>query len=236
MLERLELNGDETVLDAGCGSGRMTRHLVARVPRGRVIGVDAAPSMVALARERLGDAAELYEQDLLELDLGRLRGERGDLAEVDAVFSSATFHWVPDHERLFARLHSALRPGGRLEAQCGGRGNVAELDAALRALAGDPCFSDHLGDSASPWNFAEPEETEARLRRAGFGSVRVWLEEVIARPAEPRGFVAASGLSVHLERLPEPLRDSFVDALMDSLPKPLELRYVRLNISARRPG
>ena len=113
VLGRLDLSGDETVLDAGCGSGRMTRHLVERVPEGRVIGVDSSPSMIELARENLGDRADLREMSLLDLDLD---------GEVDAIFSDATFHWVIDHERLFARLHAALRPGGVIEAQCGGAG------------------------------------------------------------------------------------------------------------------
>ena len=66
-LERLPLAGDEVVLDAGCGSGRVTAELVARVPRGRVYGVDAAPSMAEHAQAALGDRAMILCQDLVEL-------------------------------------------------------------------------------------------------------------------------------------------------------------------------
>lgn len=231
VLDRLDLEGGETVLDAGCGSGRMTRHIVERLPRGRVIGVDASPSMIETARERLGDSVELHVQDLLELELGA--DGRG---RVDAVFSSATFHWVPDHERLFARLFAILRPGGRLEAQCGGLGNIAEVENAILSLEGDERFSAYLRSFPSPWNFAGVAETQARLERAGFGGIRVWLEDAPVQPAEPREFVAASVVGLHLDRLPETLRNTFLDVLMESLPGPLELRYVRLNISARRPA
>src|SRR5918994_6898296 len=117
VLDRLVLRGDETVLDAGCGTGNVTRLLVERLPRGRVIAVDAAPSMVEQARELLPPAVDVRRADLLELALDE---------PVDAILSTATFHWVPDHDRLVANLYAALKPGGRLVAQCGGHGNVAE--------------------------------------------------------------------------------------------------------------
>src|SRR2546430_14591118 len=119
---RLELRGNETVLDAGCGTGGVTEQLLARVPNGRVIGVDGSRSMIDRARERLGTRAELRVGDLLELELE---------APVDVVFSSATFHWIADHDRLFGRLFAALKPGGRLLAQCGGAGNIATGVCAL---------------------------------------------------------------------------------------------------------
>lgn len=226
VLERLALRGDETVLDAGCGSGRMTRHLVERLPRGRVIGVDSSATMIEKARAQLGDRVELRVDDLLELELDE---------PVDDVFSNASFHWISDHERLFERLYRTLRPGGRLEAQCGGRGNVAELEAALLSLAGDERFAPYLRAVRSPWNFAGVGDTETRLERAGFGQVRVWLEPVEVTPPDPRGYLRASALGAHLAHLPTELHDPFVDALMASMLRPLTLHYMRLNISARRP-
>src|SRR3954451_14639600 len=130
VMERLELRGDETVLDAGCGSGRLTQLLVERLPEGRVIGVDASASMIEAARERLGAGADLRVGDLVGLDLG------GDT--VDVVFSTATFHWIADHDALFASLRKALRPGGRLIAQCGGAANIASVHAAARQAGDDP--------------------------------------------------------------------------------------------------
>ncbi|MGH2951982.1 MAG: class I SAM-dependent methyltransferase [Solirubrobacterales bacterium] len=230
VLERLELRGDETVLDAGCGSGRVTRLLAERLPHGRVIGVDAAPSMVETAAESLadlGDRIALVTADLSELELE---------APVDAVFSNATFHWILDHERLFARLYEALRPGGALEAQCGGEGNVAEWQRAVEAVQGDERFSAYLRGMPAAYNFASVGDTEARLARAGFEGGRVWLEHRLVEPREPREFARAVGLAKHLDRLPSDLHDGFVDAVLGSMARPLELRYVRLNISARRPG
>jgi len=226
VLERLELRGDETVLDAGCGSGRVTRLLVERLPQGKVVAVDGSPSMVEMVRSVLRPQDEALLANLTELELDE---------PVDAVFSNATFHWVLDHDRLFRRLHAALRPGGRLEAQCGGEGNVAEFERAIDALSGDERFAPYLRGTLRPWKFAGVGETEVRLARAGFVGVRLWLERKRFQPPDPRGYLRASGLASHLERLPEDLHEPFVDAVTGSMPRPLVLDYVRLNISAQRP-
>src|SRR5688500_10924389 len=125
ILERLELEGDETVLDAGCGTGRLTKNLSERLPNGRVIGVDASAAMIEKAREHLGKDADSRQPDLTKLDLGE---------PVDAVYSSAVFHWIQDPEALFRSLHGVMKPGAALEAQCGGQGNIAEIERALDAL------------------------------------------------------------------------------------------------------
>jgi trans-aconitate 2-methyltransferase len=227
VLERLALSGDETVLDAGCGSGRVTKLLLERVPKGRVIAVDSAPAMVAKAREALGDRAEIQLQDLAELRLDE---------PVDAVFSNAVFHWVLNHERLFGRLFDVLRPGGRLEAQCGGAGNIQTFHDAVSRLADRPPFSSYFEGWSGPWNFATAEETAGRLERAGFAEVRCWLEEWPVEPPEPHDYLRTVCLGHHLEQLPDELRDTLVGSVVESLGDPLTLEYVRLNISARRPG
>ncbi len=228
VLARLELRGDETVLDAGCGTGRVTKLLLERLPRGRVIGVDAAPSMIEHARRTLadaGDRADVFVGDLLELELDE---------PVDAVFSNATFHWILDHEALFKRLFATLRPGGALEAQCGGTDNVAEWIRAIESAEGDERFSAYLRGMPAVTNFASVDDTEGRLARAGFVVERVWLEKRSYAPQDPRAFVRSVGLSKHLHRLPPELHEGFVDAVLGSMARPLVLDYVRLNISARR--
>lgn len=225
VMERLELNGGETVLDAGCGTGRLTKRLAERLPDGRVIGVDASKSMLDRAREHLGDDAQLIRADLVGLELDE---------SVDAVYSSAVFHWIPDHVGLFRSLCGVLRPGGKLEAQCGGQGNIAELERELDALAGDERFAPYLRGEHRVWNYASVGDTEERLRRAGFESVRVWTEEWPVTPRDPRGYLSSVILPWHLERLPASLHDQFVEAIVGSMPRPLRLGYVRLNISARR--
>ena len=227
VLERLDPRPDEAVLDAGCGTGRLTELLAERLPRGRLVAVDASPAMVARARERLGERADVRQADLPELRLDE---------PVDAVFSNAVFHWIPDHARLFGALHAALRPGGRLVAQCGGAGNVASLTEAIGRVSARPAFAAHLDGEPRPWTFACPEEAAAALQAAGFRDVECWLEPKPVRPPSPREYLASVTLGYHLERLPDDLGDAFVDAVAAELPEPLTLDYVRLNIDARRPG
>ena len=226
VLDRLDLRGDEVVLDAGCGSGRVTRMLLERLPRGRVVAVDASPSMVERAREALpADRVTVIAADLAEIEIEQ---------PVDAVFSNAVFHWISDHEQLFRRLHEALRAGGRLVAQCGGQGNVERFHAAVREVAGDRRFALHFADWTGPWNFASPEETCERLERAGFSDVDVWREPYPVVPEHTEDYLRTVCLGHHLERLPSDLREPFVVAVAERCGQPVELDYVRLNIVAHR--
>ncbi len=227
--ERLDLEGDETVLDAGCGSGKVTALLLERLSEGRVIGVDASPDMIEKAQAAIGDdeRVELQVQNLLDLELAE---------PVDAIFSSAVFHWILEHERLFERLHAALRPGGQLETQCGGAGNIAEIERVIDSLSGDERFSPYLRPEQRAWNYASVGDTELRLQRAGFETERVWLQPWPVNPRDPRGFLTTVILPWHLDRLPEDLHDVFLDAVLAGMPRPLVVEYVRLNISARRPA
>lgn len=224
VLDRLPLAGDETVIDAGCGSGRVTQVLLERLPRGRVIGVDGSASMIAAARERLGGdpRVELLVADLTELDV----------APADAILSTATFHWIADHALLFARLRAALRPGGRLVAQCGGAGNIAAVHAAARRVGAAQPFAPHLAAWAGPWRFAAPGETEGLLAEAGFAGARAWLEDRPVTPEDPHAYLREINLGAHLQQLPEALREPFVGAVLAELGPDPTIGYVRLNIDA----
>jgi trans-aconitate 2-methyltransferase len=224
VLDRVELRGEETVLDAGCGSGRVTERLADRLPRGRVIAVDGSRDMIEKARERLGERATYLVTDLLELDLEE---------PVDLIFSTATFHWIVDHDLLFRRLHAALVDGGRLVAQCGGDGNVADYAAVIRSVMARPQFARHFEGMDQIWNFAGAEETEGRLRAAGFEQVRCWLEPKPVTPENPIEFASVVTLGPHLARLPDDLERPFVEAVVEQSGTPFSLDYVRLNIEAR---
>lgn len=231
--ERLDLNGDETVLDAGCGSGRLTEVLLERLPRGRVIGVDASPSMVEHARGVLGDQVALINCDLVELT-PELLHEAAGVDSVDAVFSNATFHWIPDHEALFRSLQAVLCPGGRLVAQCGAEGNVEAFGAVVEQIAATAPFAEHLAGWEPPWNFTSQAVAEERLAAAGFAEIKCWVSEFDASPADPRAFMRASGFAPIFELLPPGLHDSFVEAVFEHLEDPIVFHYVRLNIDASR--
>lgn len=231
-LERRGLRGDEAAVDAGCGTGRVTELLLERLPEGSVLAVDASEAMVEAARERFGGdpRVRVERQDLLELEVE---------VPVDVIFSTATFHWIKDHERLFDRLVRALKPGGRLVAQCGGRGNIARTQAAIERVMGEDRFEEFFAGWEYPWNFADPETTKARLEAAGFEEVETWLHEVPAEFGsvdELARFLRTVVLGVHLSVLPETEREPFAAAVAGRLAEggSLVVDYVRLNILATR--
>ena len=224
VLERLPLRGDERVLDAGCGSGRVTERLAERLPEGRVIALDGSSSMVEAARERLarfGDRIEYVVADLgvpLPID-----------GAVEAVLSTETFHWVPDHDALFANLAAVTRPGGWLVAQCGGAGNIASIQRVL-ATVGDGWLG--------AVHFETVLATTRRLEAAGYVDIECWLTDEPTRfePGEPfETYLRTVVLGAHLERLPPEEHDAFVAAVAAGVGEPL-IDYVRLNIVARRAG
>lgn len=236
VLARLPLDGGETVIDAGCGSGRLTSVLAERLPRGRVIAVDRSSNMIAEARARLTELGERVA--FVTADLTTFVSE----APVDAVFSTATFHWLHDHDRLFASIARSLRPGGRLVAQCGGAGNLDRFHAHAERVCRDETFAPFFRDFEPAWNFQRADATEERLRRAGFVDVACDLE-VAPTPFDTeetfRDFVRTVVLRAHLAHLPEAdtsLRPRFLDAVVNAVASegPFELDYVRLNIAARR--
>jgi len=218
VLERLPLAGAERVLDAGCGSGRVTERLLDRLPQGRVVALDAAPGMIEEARRRLarfGDRVEFVTADL---------ARPLSIEPVDAILSTATFHWIADHDRLFANLAAVLPRGGWLVAQCGGTGNLARIYGAAA----------ELGDPEQP-NFQDPETTRRRLEAAGFIDVETWLNPEPTRvPTDDVGlYLRAIILRSHLARRTPAEANRFLAGIMDRMPDGT-FDYVRLNIVARR--
>jgi trans-aconitate 2-methyltransferase len=237
VLDRLPLGGDELVLDVGCGTGRLTELLLERLPRGRAIGIDQSANMLETARMHLSERFHRH--------VGFVQADAGELPfrnVADAIFSTATFHWLLDHERLFRSLFTALAPGGRLVAQCGGGLNLQRIHARCADLMQQPAFAPHFADWSDPWEFADADTTGRRLRSAGFTDVRTSVESspVFQPDAEAyREFITHVIVRPHLARLGDSaLRDRFVDsitALAATDSPAFELDYWRLNIEATKP-
>ena len=224
-------------MDAGCGTGRLTADLLARLPQGRVIAVDRSANMLAEAAAyltpRFGSRVSFLQGNVQDLQLPE---------QVDAVFSTATFHWVLDHPLLFRALFSYLRPGGRLVAQCGGGPNIARLRQRAEALLASADFREKAVGWANPWEFATPEETALRLAEAGFTDIETSLEPApttFPNASEFREFVQSVVLRAHLDALADVTsRDVFmseITRLAAGDDPPFTLDYWRLNLAAARP-
>ena len=235
VLARLELHGDEVVLDAGCGTGRLTAELLAALPHGRVVGIDLSENMIKLAWEHLAAAfstrLSVVACDLLDLPFYRT---------FNIIVSTAAFHWVLDHDLLFANLHDALLPGGWLEAQCGGGPNLARLRDRANVLARSPKFARYFAGFREPWLFQNAEQAAARLERAGFVGVETSLEEaptLLDNADHYREFVGNIIFRRHLDSVPgEEMRAEFLETLTEQAAQddpPFLLDYWRLNLRGR---
>jgi trans-aconitate 2-methyltransferase len=237
VLARLPLEGSELVIDVGCGTGRLTEKLLERLPRGRVVATDLSANMLATARDFLSPR--------FRSQIGFVVADASAMPvadRADAVFSTATFHWVCDHERLFRSIHAALKAGGRLVAQCGGGPNLHRVHERCAMLMRQPEFAPHFAMWADPWQFADPGTTAARLRAAGFVDIVTNLESapvVHADAGAYRAFVTNVICRPHLAHLPDAsFRDRFIAALTELAAQDepaFELDYWRLNMDARKP-
>lgn len=223
------------ILDAGCGTGRLTAELLGALPGGRVIGIDLSQNMLSAARETLvGFEAQvsLVHCDLLHLPFDNV---------FDGIVSTAAFHWVLDHDRMFSDLHRALVPGGWLEAQCGGGPNIARVRERANVLVGSPEFAAYFAGFREPWLFQDAESAARTLRRAGFVDVETSVEPaltVLDNAEHYREFVPNIILRRHLENIPTAAeRQQFMARLTEQAARddpPFSLDYWRLNLRGRK--
>jgi len=237
VLARVSLRGDERLLDAGCGTGRLTRDLLEALPHGKVVALDVSQNMIEAARAYLepdfAGQVEFVCCDLLDLLFD---------GEFDGIFSTASFHWVLDHDQLFRNLHGALRPGGWLVAQCGGACNLDRFLQRVQQLAHSPAYAQYLAGFPLPWEFADAQTAASRLERAGFVEIETSLEEAptsFANASEYQQFVESVILRQHLLRIPDgSVRENFlaqVTAQAGEDDPPFTLDYWRLNLQGRKP-
>lgn len=234
-LDALELSTPERILDAGCGSGRVTAELLRKLPQSHVLAVDASENMVGKARSTLqqfGERVTVEQRDLLELSFSNT---------FDLIFSTAVFHWIKDHERLFSVLCRSLKPGGLLFAQCGGSPNLKRVRERIQQLVSAEKFKQYFQNWQGVWEYPGPESTTERLKKAGFRDVSCSLEEAPVSFAEEKqyaDFLSAIIIHPYMERLPPSLQLEFKAELVRQAAldrPPFVLDYWRLNLQGRKP-
>jgi trans-aconitate 2-methyltransferase len=235
LLDTVLLRGDETILDAGCGSGRITAELLKRLPHGRVIAFDSSASMLDAARSQLklsGNRVEYVLGNLSNFELA---------TPVDGVFSNAVFHWVSDHDSMFRSIFHALQSDGWILAQFGGEGNIQRVRTRVREIGRKDPFTHHLKKWPEDPHYESVEATVKRLKKSGFIAIEARLHAepvVFTDPSLFSQFVEKIILHRVLAKLPEDLQRQFLSELTERASHddpPYMLDYVRLTIRARHP-
>ena len=239
-IKRRKWKGNEIVLDAGCGSGRLTKILSIKVPHGKVFAVDFDLSMLRLAKENL---AKISNIQFIKMDISEIK-----LAEkVDVVFSNAVLHWILNHKKVFEQFWQILKPRGQLLIQCGGHKNLTKTLSILNKVRKSKEFYNYFCNNKGediwnePWYFARKEDTEKILQEIGFRNIQVFLENKEAKFPNKEAyllFIKTIVLRPYLEYLPnDMLKDKFAKSVIYEIEdnaKELQwkLDYVRLNINA----
>jgi trans-aconitate 2-methyltransferase len=236
LLETLDLKGVERVMDAGCGSGRLTEELLGRLPAGEVVALDFSQQMLAQARQRLssfGERVEFVHASLQEFALAN---------KVDGIFSNAVFHWVPNHAAMFRCLHGALKPGGWLLAQFGGVGNLARTHRRTDEVAEQARFKEHLAGVEYGPHFEDTASTRQRMGAAGFRVTEARLHTVTARferRERYEAFLRTVVLRQPMAKLSDDLQSEFLSEVSSRTLRDegaYSLDYVRLTARATSRG
>jgi trans-aconitate 2-methyltransferase len=236
VIDDLQLRGDETVLDAGCGSGSVTFDLLERLPSGRIYAVDSSPEMISKLTQAIEERGET-----------RIIPSRASLTDfalpepVDVVFSNAVLHWIPDDDALFGCLFRATKPGGRFRAQCGGGQNIAHLTAVTEAVERREPYAQYLG-MAEFRKYRTAEEATAAMERAGWTDVNASLFDSPVRfedRDEASLYLRTIILQRHVAALPQEHQEPFLRAVIEEtirrFGEPFAADYVRLDLWATRP-
>ena len=240
-IEYRKWKGNEIVLDAGCGSGRLTKILSIKVPQGKVIAVDSNLSMIRLAKENLTKFSNI---EFIKMDISEII----ELKEkVDVVFSNAVLHWILNHKKIFEQFWEILKPDGQLLIQCGGYRNLTKTLNIFNKVSNSKEFYNYFSYNKQDdiwnqtWYFAKKEDTEKLLQEIGFRNIQVFLEHKEAKfnnKEEYFIFIKTIVLIPYLKYLPnEMLKDKFAKSVVEEIEtnaKELQwkLDYVRLNINA----
>jgi trans-aconitate 2-methyltransferase len=167
VIDDLGLRGDETVLDAGCGSGSVTLDLWEKLPNGKIYAVDGSSDMITRLKKTIAERGikniVAIQSDLTKLQLTE---------QVDIVFSNAVFHWIPDDDGLFGSLARATKHGGKLRAQCGGAANIKRLMSATHEVEAREPYVEHLRDRVEPRKYRTSSQAKDALERNGWKDVR----------------------------------------------------------------
>lgn len=213
LIPKLGLQGHESLLDLGCGEGRITALIAARIPQGRVLGIDLSPEMIALASIQFPPSTH-PNLSFLQMDISRIALEQ----HFDLAFSNAALHWVADHGAVLRGVRSCLHSGGRVLFQMGGRGNAGGIFAAIGEMLARPHWCGYFQGFAAPYSFYGPEQYRDWLPQTGFRPLRAELIPKDMYHPDPAGLLGwlRTTWFPYTDRLPADQREAFLGEVVEA--------------------
>lgn len=238
LISKRNWNRNEKVLDAGCGTGRVTRILLEYLPNGMIYGIDNDPNMIKKAKDNLVNYSNIV---VMQSNLTSINSDTFPI-KFDVIFSNAVLHWILNHFKVFNNFYDILNDNGSLLIQCGGFGNLQKTIDVFDSVKNLSEFTQYFSRWKISWNFAKPEDTKNILKRIGYKNIKVYLTDT------PVSFKSRSDYSIYLKTvvlgpylkyLPnEQLKEKFIDKILSNIENKFpnlkwKLEYVRLNIFAK---
>jgi trans-aconitate methyltransferase len=231
--------GKEIIMDAGCGSGRITKILSEIVPFGKVYAIDNDQNMISKAKDNLKDFKNVItiKSNLLDIDFYKTQ------SRFNIIFSNAVLHWILDHYKVFKRFYELLVSNGQILIQCGGHGNLQKAISIFDTIKGSAEFTEYFSKWKDQWYFAKPVDTEKILKEIGYRDVNVYLEDypvTFKDKSSYATYLKTVVMGPYLKYLPsEKLQDNFLQRIIniknENNEQTLTLDYKRLNIFATKP-
>ncbi len=234
LLDKRRWIGNEIVMDAGAGSGNLTKILADKVPDGKVFAVDADSNMVQQAKSNLSGCRNVQ---LIQSSMDKVSFP----TEVDVIFSNAALHWILNQDGVFLHFWELLKPNGELLIDYGGHGNLERPISVIFKIIQSDQFKEHFTNWKQSWYFPKPEETERLLQKVGFKEIQVDLSSQTTSFPDRLSFatfVRTVIMKPFLGFLADANRkEQFINAFLKEFEghgRPWSLEFIRLTISARK--
>ncbi len=211
-IKEFDVQNGESILDIGCGTGRLTIELAKKNPSGIIIGLDPNPDMIDKAKENIARSGltniHLITNSILDYE---------PEIQFHGIFSNSALHWIKETRKLYQKIYALLQPSGRLVAQTPTIGGYSDL-ATLFMLPIQPL---NLSNYYKNWNYpiklVKPHSLQKLLTTIGYQDIRIWTEnhEVdFKTPEDLFNFLKAAALVPILSQLPPEKKETYLNYLL----------------------